>query len=201
MVWYEGLYQVSSFGKVRSLDREIFVPSSGKYREYISRRKGKLLRQQTDGHGRYWVNLSKDGKVRVSRVHRLVAEAFIPGASPDLEVCHNDGNNQNNMISNLRWDTHTENMHDIVKHGNHWQTKKSECPLGHLLSDPNIWHKLGHQRSCLACRKARNAMSTNERLEIYGMELISSIYYEKIMSGTLPGYFKIEKYLLERVGN
>ena len=63
------------------------------------------------------MNLWKNNKQNVVRVHKLVLEAFV-GPCPDgLECCHNDGNSFNNHIDNLRWDTHKSNIHDRIKHG------------------------------------------------------------------------------------
>ena len=54
---------------------------------------------------------------RHTRIHTLVLEAFV-GPCPDgMECCHNDGNSQNNVLDNLRWDTRLHNVHDMVKHG------------------------------------------------------------------------------------
>lgn len=57
------------------------------------------------------------GRGNMRRVHRLVLEAFVGPAPAGTEGCHNDGNPQNNALSNLRWDTHAENMLDQVRHG------------------------------------------------------------------------------------
>jgi HNH endonuclease len=63
--------------------------------------------------------LTLDGKSKIFPVHRLVAGAFL-GPCPDgMETCHNDGDNWNNVLSNLRYDTHKNNMADCVSHGTH----------------------------------------------------------------------------------
>jgi len=65
------------------------------------------------------VGLVRDGKVYGRSVHRLVLEAFV-GPCPDgFQGCHNDGNNTNNDISNLRWASASDNQLDRVKHGTH----------------------------------------------------------------------------------
>ena len=104
-------YEVSSYGRIRSVDR---VVSSGQGRQRIER--GRHMRLYRREDGRVQVNL-RVGRVRSPFVHTLVAAAFI-GARPNgLEVCHNDGNASNNQPSNLRYDTHAANVADTRRHG------------------------------------------------------------------------------------
>jgi hypothetical protein len=56
--------------------------------------------------------LTVDGKRSMCRVHHLVLETFIGPCPPGMEACHRDGNRENNLIGNLRWDTHSGNMAD-----------------------------------------------------------------------------------------
>jgi hypothetical protein len=58
-----------------------------------------------------------DGKVRTRSVHRLVLEAFVGPCPPGMEGCHNNGDPWDNCLSNLRWDTHQNNMADAFAHG------------------------------------------------------------------------------------
>jgi HNH endonuclease/NUMOD4 motif len=108
---YEGFYQVSDEGRVRSLWR--LLPHAVK----AGVRKPKLiLKYGSNNQGRQQVTLSRDGESRRFQVHRLVLAAF-SGPCPDgLEGLHGDGDHTNNRISNLRWGTHAENMQDMVKH-------------------------------------------------------------------------------------
>lgn len=108
VVGYEGLYQVSSLGNVRSSDREVtqLHPRSKQGTHRFARTyKGKRLRVRQDNIGRCTVSLSKDGKVRSRRVHQLVAEAFL-GHTPDgtlsLVVDHIDNDPSNNRADNLQ---------------------------------------------------------------------------------------------------
>lgn len=94
---YEGYYQVSNKGNVRSVDRE--VRCSNSIRFY----KGRILSQCEDDHGYYRVLLSKAGKHRSSQVHRLVAEAFIENPNDLPEVNHKDEISKNNCVENLEW--------------------------------------------------------------------------------------------------
>lgn len=108
---FEGLYEVSNMGQVRSLDRIIPDKTHGT-RKLV----GKTLKQKQDELGRKHVVLSKHSKTLTKRVHVLVAEAFIGPRPKGMEICHDDGNNTNNCVTNLRYDTHKANMEDMVKH-------------------------------------------------------------------------------------
>ena len=95
---YEGLYEVSNLGRVRSVDR--YVKSKG---ESYWLRKGKMLSPAKDKNGYLKVNLSCNGKNNIIRVHRLVAEAFIPAIEGLSEVNHKDEDKTNNRVENLEW--------------------------------------------------------------------------------------------------
>jgi hypothetical protein len=100
VVGFESIYEVSSHGNVRSV-------KSGKFK--------KITADKTTN--RPFLNLWKNNKQNVVRVHKLVLEAFVGQCPEGLECCHNDGDSFNNHIGNLRWDTHTSNIHDRIKHG------------------------------------------------------------------------------------
>jgi hypothetical protein len=104
-----------------------------------------------------------------------------------MEVCHNDGNEVNDRLENLRWDTHLENMRDLLRHGTHANTNKTHCLRGHLLAAPNLarvnqTRKV--ERACLACHRARCA---NDRARWSGrpvadMQILSDAKYAQIMA-------------------
>lgn len=99
---YEGLYQISDNGNVRSLDR--IVHTVNKYLQ-----KGTILK--TIDNGRYlFVTLRKEGRKEIKYIHRMVAEAFVPNPLSLNEVNHKDENKHNNNASNLEWCTHIYNM-------------------------------------------------------------------------------------------
>jgi len=100
---YEGLYQVSNLGQVRSMPRNI---DHGKY---VAFQEGRILSQIVSPCGYCQVNLSKDGIARPILVHRLVAIAFIDGYKDGLEVNHIDENKLNNRVGNLEWVTSKDN--------------------------------------------------------------------------------------------
>lgn len=103
VVGYEGLYEVSNLGRVRSLDRVVAHHTAGK-----AVRKGRMRKLAFDGHYLN-VSLSKDGKTVVRRVHRVVAQAFIPNPDNLSDVDHIDCDKLNNRVDNLRWCTSAEN--------------------------------------------------------------------------------------------
>ena len=94
---YEGFYQVSNLGRIRSLDRE--VRCSNSIRFYC----GRVLSCGMDNHGYMRVILARAGKHKCRQVHRLVAEAFILNPDNLPEVNHKDENPTNNCADNLEW--------------------------------------------------------------------------------------------------
>ena len=116
VVGYEGRYEVSNLGRVRSLPRTMDARRRGKPNGYHM--KGRVLKQTVDSRGYYSVSLGK-GKRGV--VHRLVLTAFVP--NPENKPCcdHIDANRKNNRIDNLRWATYSENNshpHAVALHSN-----------------------------------------------------------------------------------
>lgn len=123
VVGYEGFYQVSNLGSVRSLDRVV----------NNRRVKGRVLKPFQDKDGYKKVNLVMGGKKRRQfMIHRLVSKMFIPNPENKPEVNHKDGNKQNNNIDNLEWVTKREN----ARHA--WDNGLKEAIIGENCS----WHKL-----------------------------------------------------------
>lgn len=103
IVGYEGLYQVSNFGNVKSLEKYIVQ----KRRKYI--KKESILKNNESPYGYLYVNLYKNGKGKGFFVHRLVGIAFIPNPLKKPTINHIDGNKKNNCVCNLEWNTYLEN--------------------------------------------------------------------------------------------
>ena len=101
---YEG-YQVSNFGRVKSLERDVYNPRYGK-----KRIKEKILKTGKRSSGHLCVRISKNGVVKPYSVHRLVAEAFIPNPEMKSDVHHIDHNPANNNVENLVWLTKKEHV-------------------------------------------------------------------------------------------
>lgn len=104
---YEGLYQVSNMGRVRSLDRWITYKDG---REALF--KGKILHLNCNTSGYLEVHLCKQSKGKMIGVHRLVAQSFIDNVDNLPEVDHIDGDKTNNNVTNLRWVTHLDNCNN-----------------------------------------------------------------------------------------
>ncbi len=114
VVGYEGLYEVSDDGRVRSLDRVVAMVFNGKpgTRVFV----GCILRPSAP-KGRRQVILYRDRSESTRSISRLVCEAFHGSAPLGHEAAHGDGNTLNDHASNLRWATHEENLSDKVIHG------------------------------------------------------------------------------------
>lgn len=111
VVGWEGLYEVSNMGNVRSVDRYLGHPKSptGAFR------KGKMLIPRSKKYAD--IHLWKNSKYVSTHVHRLVALAFIPNPENKPEVNHMDGNRLNNNVNNLEWVTKQENMEHAIRLG------------------------------------------------------------------------------------
>lgn len=116
---WEGIYQASSEGRIRSVPREHMRPSR-KGNVCCYRMKGRVLREAKNEKGYSVVVLSDAANGRrplMHRVHRLVCRTFHgEPANPELEAAHNDGVRSNNRANNLRWATRAENLADIPLH-------------------------------------------------------------------------------------
>lgn len=118
---WEGYYQVSTHGNVKSLERVTIIRynNRGLTLRHIPER---ILKPTLHLGARLVVNLFRRGKHWWGAVHHLVLNAFVGPRPPGLMGCHNDGDVTNNHVNNLRWDTAQSNMDDKVRHGH--------CPMG-----------------------------------------------------------------------
>ena len=101
---FEGLYEISNTGLVKSLRRE--VPNNGG----ISIVKEKILKPQKEKNGYLRIGLNKRNKKYMFLIHRLVAESFIPNVNNYAEINHKDGNKSNNNVDNLEWCSRSYNI-------------------------------------------------------------------------------------------
>lgn len=115
---YEGLYQVSNLGRVKSLNRYV---NSGLKNQKKVKKKGRVLRPANNIHGYLFVTLQKNRRKEIKTVHRLVAETFNP-----QQVNHIDGNKHNNNLNNLEWCTQKYNIQEAWRLGLAKQKKGKE---------------------------------------------------------------------------
>ena len=110
IIGFEGYYQISDLGRVRSLDREIKSHLKGK--EYVKKITGRILKPVNNGIGYFQINLLRDGKTLKKYIHVLVAEHFLekPNNIDFYEVNHIDHIKYNNTVENLEYVTKSENM-------------------------------------------------------------------------------------------
>ena len=107
---YEGMYEVSNYGEVKSVSR---YTTGNRHRKL----KEKMLKKHENSFGYWLVALCKNGKAKDFRVHRLVAEAFIPKVFGKPFINHKDGNPKNNNVDNFEWCTQKENIQHAYKTG------------------------------------------------------------------------------------
>lgn len=101
---YEGLYQVSNLGRVKSLVRPY-------------RNEERILKQKDNGFGYLYVTLCKNGKMKNYRVNRLVALTYVPNPHNYKFVDHINGNKTDNRVENLRWvESYDENVRNEITH-------------------------------------------------------------------------------------
>lgn len=133
---FDGEYEISNLGRLRRID-------------------GKMMQPHIDDQG--YPRTRIKGKPR--RIRRLVAIAFVAGRADGLEVCYNDGDKLNAAASNLRWDTRSSNMLDVVKHGGHNFASRDVCGNGHPYSERAPMMRAGRARICRTCAYAARDVS------------------------------------------
>lgn len=167
---YEGLYEVSNLGNIKSL------------------RRNKIMKQGVHSFGYRYVILSKNNESKNLLVHRLVAEAFISKIEGKTDVNHIDGNKYNNSVDNLEWVSKSENMYHAYRTGIRCVTEKQRG-LGRprtesqliasrtltpaklaALRDPNKYHntapaveKRKQKVRCIETGKCYSSMAEAER--------------------------------------
>ena len=158
VVDFEGLYEVSDAGRVRSTDTFLYIPESARNKAHYRYRKGRILRTTPSGSGPYpTVFLWKGHKGRRYPLHVLVLTAFAGPRPPGHHGCHDNGVGTDNRRSNLYWGTPTQNAADKRRHGTHIQ--------GEGIS----WAKLT-EVDVLAIRATAGSATQRELANIYGVQ-------------------------------
>ncbi len=115
---YKGLYQVSNFGRVKSMERVVLIPSKVRADQY-RRLPERILSPGNNGRGYMYVHLYADGVFQTCLIHRLVAESFIPNTNCGLEVDHINTIRNDNRVENLKWVSSSENnLNPITRNKN-----------------------------------------------------------------------------------
>lgn len=127
---YEGLYQVSNLGRVRSYDRVV------KHGDHFRKDKGKILAIVFTPEGYPKVTLSVDSKRKHVKVHRLVAKAFLENSDPTLIVNHKDGVKKNCCVDNLEWVSYSYNVKHALE--NKLSMERGETHVCAKLKDSDI---------------------------------------------------------------
>lgn len=130
VVGYEGLYEVSDHGGVRSLDRVTEYPN-GMTRAF----QGQVLADHSMASGHRMVDLYRSGQRWSTTVHTLVAEAFIGPRPAGMDVCHGDSDPANNLVGNLRYDTRRGNVADSVAAG---RTSRGTARYNNVLTPEQV---------------------------------------------------------------
>lgn len=134
---YEGLYEISDHGRVKSLERDI-LKSNG----VVQHRNEKILALKNSKDGYLVVSLSKNGRQKTFKVHRLVYETFMERINNFDEVDHIDFNRKNNVLENLQRISHLDNVRRSVEAGRNYTSKTdvSGC------NNPNFGNRILSQR-------------------------------------------------------
>lgn len=146
VVGWEGLYDVSSEGRVRR--------GSGTERCGTPTKSGHVL-----------ISLSQHGRTYQTYMHRLVAEAFIPNPEGHPLVRHWDDDPSNNTVENLRWGTDADNKADAVRNGRNFYARKTECVNKHPYTAENTYTRPNGHRDCRLCILERSRRAKRKKRE------------------------------------
>lgn len=148
VVGWEGWYEVSDLGSVRSVDR-VAETARGPWHYRSRTLKFNLIQ------GRPYVDLRRPGAREHVAVSRLVALAHLGPGPEGHDVCHDDGQPHHNNAGNLRWDTKRGNMADKVRHGTDHYGKRLACSRNHVYTEATTYLTVnasgGPKRVCRTC--------------------------------------------------
>lgn len=123
---YEGYYQASNLGRIRSYDRIILRPKGN----YL--KKGRILKPQNGTNGYHVISLRKNKIGGTVSLHRIIASTFIPNPENKKCVNHINGNKKDNNINNLEWTTYSENIKHAFKNKLNKGLKGEKKPISKL---------------------------------------------------------------------
>lgn len=155
---WEGLYEVSSHGRVRSLDRSVHYPGG-----WSVPMAGRVLKQRLSTNGYPYVSLTNGARRETARVHRLVAHAFHGEPEPGHFALHRDDVKTNNTAENIRWGSPSDNNYDAVRNGRNHLAAKTHCAHGHEFNEANTYVRATGGRVCRQCRAEGMARMKTKR--------------------------------------
>lgn len=138
---FNGLYEASSLGRVRSWHTHRGVPGP------------RILRRANNKDGYFRMALNRNGKGYNRHLHAWIALAFLGPRPEGLEVRHLDGDQTNNRVSNLAYGTHSENVQDTIRHGRHYTASKTRCHRGHEYDRARVQKDGTRRRVCRTCQR------------------------------------------------
>lgn len=150
---FEGLYEVSDAGRIRSVPR-VAMRSNGVSMTV----RGTILAQQTgNDHGHLKVVLIRNGRWSSHWVHRLVALEWCDRAQGQDHVLHGPAGETVNTADNLRWGTPADNAADRKAFGKPYPPRRTHCTRGHALTPENVYvpPKRPNDRNCKECQRQR----------------------------------------------
>lgn len=160
---YEGYYQASNFGRVKSLERICYRNNGWSEKaKYCFPEKIKEIQTQTQGYSQ--VVLYKDGVGKTIRLNTLIARMFIPPIENKPYVNHIDGNKKNNRVDNLEWCTASENVRHAYKNGlaRHYTRKVAQIDEKEVvvcvydsIKEASAISKISKGNICSACKGKR----------------------------------------------
>ena len=154
VVDFEGLYEVSNIGRMKSVER--YVNSFYGMKRKV---KSRILKLQIDQFGYYVINIIKDNKKYHKRVHRLVLMAFVPNPENKPTGNHKDGIKLNNHLPNLEWATYKEN---VVHY--HTKLRKYSYTREDIMKDYNLLKSTRKVAELYDIKKTRVAVIVREEI-------------------------------------
>lgn len=154
VIGYEGYYMVSSFGRIISLGRMI-PPGRGGITERC--KSPQLIHPAPNPKGYYKCALCKNGKVYNARIHKIVAEAFIPNPNNYKYIDHIDTNTKNNKVSNLRWCTLKMNQNNPLSLIKMSKAHIKRCKEGRMYVRPVVRISLNNNNDIKIYESIKNA--------------------------------------------
>lgn len=157
---YEGFYQVSDLGRVKSLERDVYFPNG----IIIRHMEEKILVPNIDKQGYAYVSLCLNGKRKSIKVHRLVAMAFLPNPENKPQVNHIDEVKTNNAVDNLEWCNAQYNINYGTRTERQVQNRRSFKLGNNPQAKPVFCEELNKTFDC--------AKRAEEELGIWGTSII-----------------------------